>query len=67
MFELTADREKQLVEIAKAIICQGGKACLSIEWQVLLGWADNPFRAKEVPSRWGKHLKHIALTLPVQE
>lgn len=32
MFELTADREKQLVEIAKAIICHGEHACLSIEW-----------------------------------
>lgn len=32
MPEPTTGREKQLVEISIAIICQGGKACLSIEW-----------------------------------
>jgi hypothetical protein len=31
MFELAADREKQLIEIAKAIICHGEQACLSIK------------------------------------
>lgn len=31
MFELTADREKQLVEIAKAMICHDEDACLSIK------------------------------------
>ena len=37
MFELTADREKQLVEIAKAMICHDEDACLSIKW-----WAAEP-------------------------